>query len=298
MSRRNPNRVRESAGTQVMMVIIYTILALSIIVCLFPFIYVIANSLSDPNYVISRSVYFLPKGFSLGAYELVFETEQVWVAYRNTIVYTVLGTLISTVTQLAFAYPLSRKDFSGRRFFNIFILITMFFSGGTVPLFIVVNNLKLYNTIWGVLLPMSVSTWNVIIARTFFHGIPSSLHEAAMIDGANDLYIMGKIIVPLSKPIISVVALYSAVAFWNAYFIPMIMTTKESLQPLQIFLMKVVVQNSSNTALGSMQGYERLLTGSQLKYAVIIVAILPIICVYPFLQKYFIKGVLIGSVKE
>lgn len=298
MNTPNANKVKEPAGTKVLMTFIYIILALSIVLCLFPFIYVIANSLSDPNYVISRSVYFIPKGFSLGAYELVFEAGQVWVSYRNTIAYTVLGTLISTITQLSFAYPLSRTDFSGRKFFNIFILITMFFSGGVVPLFIVVNNLGLYNTIWGVLLPMSVSTWNVIISRTFFRGIPSSLHEAAMIDGANDLCIMQKIIIPLSKPIIAVVSLYSAVAFWNAYFIPMIMTTKESLQPLQIFLMKIVVQNSSNTALGSMQGYERLLTGSQLKYAVIIVAILPIICVYPFLQKYFIKGVLIGSVKE
>ena len=167
-----------------------------------------------------------------------------------------------------------------------------------MPLFIVVNNLGLYNTIWGVVLPMSVSTWNVIITRTFFRGIPPSLHEAAMIDGATDLGILARIIVPLSKPIIAVVCLYSAVAFWNAYFIPMIMTSKDALQPLQIFLMKVVVQNSSNTALGSMQGYERLLTGSQLKYAVIVVSILPIVCVYPFLQRYFIKGVLIGSVKE
>lgn len=292
------NRIRKSAGERAGLAITYALLGASIVICLFPFIYVLANSVSDPKYVISRSVYFIPKGFSLGAYQLVFETEQVWRAYGNTVLYTLLGTAVSVLTQLSFAYPLSRMGFSGRKFFNIFILITMFFSGGIIPLFIVVNSLGLYNTIWGVILPMSLSTWNVIITRTFFRGIPSSMHEAAMIDGANDLYIFAKIIIPLSKPIIAVVSLYSAVTFWNAYFIPMIMTNKDSLQPLQIFLMKIVVQNANNTALGSMQGYERLLTGSQLKYAVIIVSILPIICVYPFLQKYFIKGVLIGAVKE
>lgn len=277
-------------------VISYIVVTIATLICIFPFLYVISNSISDPKYVISQSVYVIPKGFSTGAYKMVFENKQVWTSYGNTIFYTVAGTVLNIFTTLLFAYPLSRPDFSGRKFFNIFILITMFFSGGIIPLFIVINSLKLYNTYWSVLLPMGISTWNVIITRTFLSEIPGSLHESAMIDGANDIHILFRIIAPLSKPIIAVVGLYAAVGFWNMYFLPMIMTTKAELQPLQIYLMKIVVQNSSE-GLGSVQGFERLLTASQLKYAIIIVSILPIICVYPFLQKYFIKGVMIGAVK-
>ncbi len=289
-------KIKQTPGEIIFNIIVYVIVTLATAVCLFPFLYVISNSISDPAYVISQSVYIVPKGFSLGAYKMVFENQQVWVSYRNTIFYTVVGTTLNIFTTALFAYPLSRADFSGRRFFNIFILITMFFSGGIIPLFIVINGMKLYNTFWAVLLPMGISTWNVIITRTFFSEIPTSLHESAMIDGANDLKILFSIIAPLSKPIIAVVGLYSAVGFWNMYFLPMVMTTKPELQPLQIYLMKIVVQNSSE-GLGSVQGYERLLTASQLKYAIIMVSILPIICVYPFLQKYFIKGVMIGAVK-
>lgn len=296
--KRKQTKIKASLGENVFTVVTYAVLILSIIICLFPFIFVFSNSISDPNYVVSRSVYLIPKGFSLKSYKVVFETQAIWRAYGNTVIYTVVGTVVSIISTITFAYPLSRLDFSGRKFFNIFILITMFFSGGIIPLFIVINNLQLYNTIWGVILPMSLSTWNVIITRTFFRGIPTSLHEAAMIDGANDLMILFKIIAPLAKPIIAVVGLYSAVSFWNAYFMPMVMTNKDTLQPLQIYLMKVVVQNTNTAALGNMQGHERILIGSQLKYSVIIVAILPIICVYPFLQKYFIKGVMVGSVKE
>lgn len=285
-----------SPAESIFMIFVYAILIIGVVICIYPFIFVFSNSISDPQYVINKSVYFLPKGFSLKSYGMVFENKQVWISYGNTFFYAIVGTVINIVTTLLFAYPLSRRDFSGRRFFMKFVIITMFFSGGLIPLFIIVKNLGLYDTYWAVLLPMGISTWNLIITRTFLEGIPISLQESAMIDGANDLTVLFRIILPLSKPIIAVVSLFSAVGFWNMYFLPMVFTPAARLQPLQLYLMKIVIQNSSE-GLGSVQGYERLLSSAQLKYSMIMVAILPIICVYPFLQKYFIKGVMIGSIK-
>lgn len=289
-------KIKQSVGERIFMVFSIAILVLSICICLFPFIYVFSNSISDPTNVINMSVVLFPKGFSLKSYEMIFENNQVWSSYGNTILYSVVGTILNLFTTILFAYPLSRRDFCGRSFFMVFITITMFFSGGLIPLFITIQNLGIYDTYWAVLLPMGINTWNVIITRTFMQGIPTSLQESARIDGCNDLRILFSIIIPLSYPIIAVVALYSAVAFWNMYFLPMVFTPSVDLQPLQLYLMKIVIQNSSE-GMGSIQGYERLLSGAQLKYSIIMVAILPIVCVYPFVQKYFIKGVMIGALK-
>ena len=276
--------------------IVIVIVAIMVLLCLYPLVYVISNSFSDPTSVLKQEVYLLPKGFSMGAYKLVFENHQVWTSYANTIYYTLMGTAMNLFTTLLFAYPLSRSDFSGRRFFLVMITITMFFGGGLIPLFIIINSLGLYDSLWAVLLPSAISTYNVIITRTFLQSLPVSLQESAMLDGCNDIRILVSIVLPLSMPIIAVVGLYSAVSFWNMYFLPMVFTPSSDKHPLQLYLMKIVIQNSQE-GLGSAQGYERLMSGAQLKYAVIIVSILPIICVYPFLQKYFIKGVMIGALK-
>ena len=276
--------------------IVIVIVAIMVLLCLYPLVYVISNSFSDPTSVLKQEVYLLPKGFSMGAYKLVFENHQVWTSYANTIYYTLMGTAMNLFTTLLFAYPLSRSDFSGRRFFLVMITITMFFGGGLIPLFIIINSLGLYDSLWAVLLPSAISTYNVIITRTFLQSLPVSLQESAMLDGCNDIRILVSIVLPLSMPIIAVVGLYSAVSFWNMYFLPMVFTPSSDKHPLQLYLMKIVIQNSQE-GLGSAQGYERLMSGAQLKYAVIMVSILPIICVYPFLKKYFIKGVMIGALK-
>ncbi len=289
-------RIKESRGDQAFLVCAYIFTILLILLCIYPFIYVISNSISSPNSVLKQEVYFFPKGFSFKAYMMVFENQLVWSCYRNTIFYTVVGTAINLFTTLLFAYPLSRKDFSGRKFLMIFIAITMFFSGGLIPLFIIINNLGLYDTLWAVILPSAIGTYNVIITRTFMQSLPSSLQESAMLDGCNDLRILAQIVIPLSMPIIAVISLYCAVNFWNMYFLPMVFTPSAENHPLQLYLMKIVVQNSQE-GLGNSQGYERLMSGAQLKYSIIIVSILPIICVYPFLQKFFIKGVMIGALK-
>jgi putative aldouronate transport system permease protein len=286
----------ETKGDKAFRITITVFVALLVFLCFYPFLYVVSNSFSNPAYVLKQEVYLLPKGFSLGAYKLVYENAQVWSSYRNTIFYTFVGTLINMFTTFLFAYPLSRADFSGRKFFLIVITITMFFSGGLIPLFIVINQIGLYDSLWAVILPSAISTYNVIITRTFMQGLPLSLQESAMLDGCNDVRILLRIVLPLSMPIVAVVGLYCAVNFWNMYFLPMVFTPSVDKHPLQLYLMKVVIQNSQE-GLGSAQGYERLMSGAQLKYSVIIVSILPIVSVYPFLQKYFIKGIMIGALK-
>lgn len=286
----------ETKGDHAFRITATILVTILVFLCLYPFLYVVSNSFSDPTYVLKQEVYLFPKGFSWGAYRLVFENAQVWSSYRNTLFYTFVGTAINLLTTLLFAYPLSRTDFSGRKFFLVLITITMFFGGGLIPLFIVINSIGLYDTLWAVLLPAAISTYNVIITRTFMQGLPPSLQESAMLDGCNDVRILYSIVIPLSMPIIAVVGLYCAVNFWNMYFLPMVFTPSVDKHPLQLYLMKVVIQNSQE-GLGSAQGYERLMSGAQLKYSVIVVSILPIICVYPFLQKYFIKGIMIGALK-
>ncbi len=267
-------------------------------ITLYPFIYVLSMSISDPVSAMRQEIVLLPKGFSLDAYKLVLESSDIWNGYYNSIWYTVVGTLISVLLTITAAYPLSRKTFFARNPIMLLITFTMFFNGGLIPQYMVVNSLHLYNTRWAVILPTAVSAYNVIVARTFFETLPESLHEAAKIDGANDITILMKIITPLSKPIIAVLVLFYAVAQWNAYFPALIYVKDEARQPIQMFLYKILVQQQESLMDGMTNSYERSLVGAQLKYAAIMVTILPIICVYPFLQKYFVQGVMIGAVKE
>lgn len=286
-------------GEKLFVLIIQIFLFLSVIITLYPFIYVFSMSISEPLNVIKQNIVLLPKGFSLKSYTIIFQDSEVWTSYFNTIWYAVVGTVINVLMTVLTAYPLSRRNFSMRNFFVIFIVITMYFSGGMIPSFLLVKNLHLYNTRWAIVLPAAVSTWNVIIARTYFHtSIPSEIQESATIDGSTEIGILFRVVFPLSLPIMAVVGLYSAVGFWNSYFTALLYLPSEKLQPLQIFLMKVVVKmQSTQHLLSGVQGFDRSMFSEQLKYAIIIVAILPIICVYPFLQKYFIKGVMIGALK-
>ncbi|RAV22624.1 carbohydrate ABC transporter permease [Paenibacillus contaminans] len=268
-------------------------------VTLYPFLYVFSMSISDPQYVISQAVWLLPKGFSLGAYQRIFENEGVWVAYANTVLYTVAGTAVNVVMTMLAAYPLSRRMFFARNWIMIFITFTMFFGGGLIPSFLLIKELGLYDSRWVMIIPGAVSAFLIIIARTFLQSIPEELMESAKLDGAHDFVILAKIVIPLSKPIIAVLALFYAVGHWNSFLTAMIYLPSAELQPLQLFLMKMLIQDADASMLQDMaDAHERSLISIQIKYAMIIVAILPILFVYPFLQKHFAKGVLIGSLKE
>ncbi|OXM14424.1 carbohydrate ABC transporter permease [Paenibacillus herberti] len=267
-----------------------------IIICLYPLVFVFSMSISDPLAAAAQEVWLLPKGFSLNAYKLVFENPDIWTSYLNTIWYTVGGTAFNVIMTISLAYPLSRRNFFLRGPVTFLIVFTMLFSGGLIPTFILVNDLGLYNTRWALIILGAIGVWYVIIARTYFTTIPESLIESAKLDGANDIRIFWTVIIPLSKPIIAVLVLFYAVGHWNSYFSALIYLPDKNLQPLQLYLVKVLVENTG-LADSIMPSEEKSLAIMQIKYAIIMVATLPILFVYPFLQKYFVKGVMIGAIK-
>jgi putative aldouronate transport system permease protein len=255
-------------------------------------------SISSPEAVLNREVWLLPKGFSVKAYLRIFENQDVWLSFYNTIWYTTVGTMINVSMTLIGAYVLSRKEFFLRNFLTIFMMITMFFSGGLIPLFLLIKNLHLYNTRWALVIPGAVSFFNVVIARTYIQtSIPEELLDAARIDGANDIRILFTIVVPLSKPIIAVLSIFSAVGHWNSYFPALLYLQDQRLHPLQLYLRKILILNDPSLVQAIGDVVERTMYALQLKYAIIIVATLPILFIYPFFQKYFVKGILIGSLK-
>lgn len=289
---------KKSAGSIISQMFLIIFIIFACIICLYPFIYVISVSISSPEHVVSQDVWLFPKGFSLDGYKLVFETKAFWVSYLNTIIYTVVGTFINVTLTTTVSYALSRKNFSLRKPIMMMIVFTMLFSGGLIPMFILVNNLGLYDTRWAMLLPNAVAAWNVIIATTFFRTLPVELEESANIDGANDLTIFFRIMLPLSMPIVAVLTLFYAVGHWNSYFNAMLYLPSTELQPLQLYLMKILVQLSDDIGSNVQTGISRTALVEQFRYATIVITILPIICVYPFLQRHFVKGVMIGSLKD
>jgi putative aldouronate transport system permease protein len=238
-----------------------------------------------------------PKGFSLEGYRLIFNNAAIWQSYYNTIIYTVGGTALSLVMTLLAAYPLSRTNFIFRRPVSFFITFTLFFSGGLIPWFLLITQLGMYNTRWALIIPGAISTYNMIVARTFYEQIPESLSEAALIDGANEFQILSRIMVPLSSAILAVLTLWYAVGNWNAYFPSLILLRDAKLQPLQLYLYRILILQEQSTQGGQAFTIDRTAATYQLKYAAIIITIVPILCIYPFLQKYFVKGVMIGAIK-
>lgn len=290
-------KIKQTVGERVWNWSIISVMFLVGLVTLYPLIYVFSMSISAQEYVLRQEVWFLPKGFSLASYKLVFENQQIWTAYRNTLWYTTVGTVVNVLLTLLGAYALSRRQFFARRQLSFLITFTMFFTGGMIPLFILINNIGLYDTRWAMILPTAVGAWYLIIAQSFFASLPESLEESAKLDGANDFVVFLRIALPVSKPIIAVLILYYAVGHWNSYFNAMLYLPSVDLQPLQMYLMKILTQASTELAGNMSAGIERDNIVEQLKYATIIVAVLPVLCVYPFLQKYFVKGVMVGAVK-
>lgn len=290
---------RMSVSDKVVTIVNYVLCFIIACITAYPLIYVFSMSISRPEAVVSGTVKLLPKGFSLQAFKLVFSNMEVWRSYYNTIWYTVVGTAISVLLTLMAAYPLSRKQFCLRKPLSVFFSISMFFTGTLVPMYLLFNNLGLYNTRWAIVLPTGAAAYYIIIARTFFSGISDSLYDSARIDGAGEMKILWKVYMPLSKPVISVLILYYAIQQWNSYFNAMIyLPGRRDLQPLQIYLMKVLINNESAVDGGAMGSAAQSMISTQLKYVVIVVALIPILCVYPFLQKYFTTGMTLGAVKE
>jgi putative aldouronate transport system permease protein len=283
-------------GDRVFLFFDYLVITLFLCITLYPFLYVISASVSDPTALGRGEVWLWPVGLQLNSYRRVFSDPQIWSSYYNTIWFVVVGTSINLFMTTVTAYPLSRRYFGGRSKVMMFIAFTMFFSGGMVPSYLLVKSLGLMNNRLAVVLPMAISTWNMIIMRTFFEGIPMELEEAAKIDGENDLGILARVFLPLSKPVIAVMLLFYAVAHWNSWFTAMLYLNDTNKYPLQMLLRKILIQFDQNTIMSDvMQG--RDVVGQSIRYAIIMVATVPILCVYPFLQKYFVKGVMIGAIK-
>ena len=261
---------------------------------LYPVLYVIAASFSEETAILKGDVFVIPVRAHVKAYEKVFKYPLLWQSYGNTLLYTFAGTAINLLLTVFGAWALSQKKLVGRRFLTLMCTFTMFFSGGMIPTFLVIKELKLLNTLWAMVLPGAVSTYNMILMRTFFRQIPESLVEAAELDGCRDFGVLFKIVLPLSLASLMTIGMFYAVGHWNSYFSAVLYLSKPEMYPLQIILRQVVlmneiVENASSTENVMAEG---------IKYATIVVAMLPMLCVYPFVQRYFVKGVMIGSVKE
>ncbi|MBM7709985.1 carbohydrate ABC transporter permease [Enterococcus lemanii] len=302
----NNRLVKDTKADKIFMGFNYIFIILAVGIVLYPLIYIISASISDPQFVNSGEMWLFPKGFTLEGYKTILENNSIWRGYLNTIYYTALGTSINLLVTLPAAYALSRPDFYGHRAFTTFLLITMFVSGGLIPSYLLIKNLGMLNTVWALVLPGAASVYNIVVTRTFFQStIPREMEEAAIIDGCSDFKLFMKIVLPLSTPIIAVMALFYGVGHWNGFFSALIYLSDKSMYPLQMVLREILVLQdmSSNSIGGTMTSemaelmYSKQQLAAVIKYGVMIVSTLPIIAVYPFLQKYFVKGMMVGSVK-
>jgi len=296
--------IKETKTDKIFKAFNYIFLTLALGIVLYPLIYILSASISDPSAVNSGKMWLFPRGVTFEGYKLIFQNDAIWRGYLNTILYTALGTFVNLAVTIPAAYALARKDFVGRNFFMGMFVLTMFFSGGLIPTYLVVRDLGLIDTIWAMVLPNAAAVWNIVIARVFFQtAIPKELEEAAIIDGCSNLKMFVKIILPLSAPIIAVMALFYGVGHWNGYFNALIYLSDKEMFPLQLVLREILVlqemTSQSTNITGSMAEimHSKQQLAGVIKYGVMIVSVLPIIIVYPFLQRYFVKGVMIGSLK-
>ena len=277
----------------------YILLGLFVVAIIIPMLYIVIASFMDPITLQNKGITFDFSKWTTTAYERVMTNSQIWIGFKNAVIYSVLFTVISVIVTLLAAYPMSRSDFKGKGFFNIIFIITMFFGGGLIPTYLVMSNLGLVDSMWAVILPGAFSVWNMIIARTYYQGIPTELREAADVDGANEITFFFKILLPVCTPVIAVLALWQFVAMWNSYFDAMIYLNDSAKQPLQLVLRSILIQNQPESGMISdMQSTAaRAQLAELLKYATIIVSSLPLLVMYPFFQKYFDSGIMAGSVK-
>jgi putative aldouronate transport system permease protein len=291
-------RIKQNRSDVAFDVINIIFLTVVLLVVLYPLLFVLSASFSDSMAVMKGEVILLPKSPSLKAYRAVFENEDIMTGYKNTILYTVVGTAVNLIMTIAGAYPISRKDFKGRRILILFFTFTMFFSGGLIPSYLVNTTLGLNNNFWVMILPGAISVWNMFIMRAFFqNGIPGELQEAAFIDGCSNIGILFRIVLPLSAPILSVMLMYYGVGHWNAYFTAFIYFRDREKFPLQLILREILIKNDMDQMMEGETLVTQELLSEGIKYAVIVVASVPVLLLYPFLQKYFVKGVMVGALK-
>ncbi len=290
---------RYSTQDKMLLIIGYVLLGLFVVAIIIPMAYIVVASFMDPVTLQNKGITFDFSKWTTTAYERVMTNEQIWIGFKNAIIYSVMFTIISVAVTLLAAYPLSRADFRGKGFFNVLFMITMFFSGGLIPTYLVVSNLGLVDSMWAVILPGAFSVWNMTIARTYYRGIPQELREAADVDGASELTYFFKILLPVCTPVIAVLTLWQFVAMWNSYFDAMIYLNDSAKQPLQLVLRSILIQNQPESGMiADMQSTAaRAQLAELLKYATIIISSLPLLIMYPFFQKYFDSGIMAGSVK-
>ncbi len=294
-------RIKESVSDRVFNFITVIILLAFALVVLYPLYFIVIASITDPMIVNGGGFLLYPKILYLKGFKKIFEFPQLWSGYKNSLIYMGFGTIINLVVTIPAAYALSRKDMRGRGLFMMIFAFTMFFSGGLIPSYIINSNLGFRDSLWAMIIPTALNVWNMIIARTFFEtSLPYEMLEASQIDGCNDLRFFFTMALPLSKSMLAVITLFYAVSHWNGYFHAMIYLNKENLFPLQLVLRNLLIVNQVTSS--SMTADVRTLTdklriAEQLKYGIIIVSSLPLLALYPFLQKYFVQGVMIGSIK-
>ncbi|WP_212972789.1 carbohydrate ABC transporter permease [Bacillus sp. J14TS2] len=291
--------MNQTIGDKIFGAINNTLLFILLLLVLYPLIFVVSASISNPLLVANGELWLFPKELTLIGYQKVFQNRDILTGYLNTILYTTVGTLINLFLTTLGAYPLSRRDFYGKNLIMFFLVFTMFFSGGLIPTYLVIKNLDMLNTFWALVIPNAVAVFNLIIMRSFFQSnIPREIEEAAEIDGCSDFQILRRVVLPLSTPIIAVMILFYSVGHWNAYFDALIYLTDREKFPLQLILREILIQNSMDEMAGSGESMaQQVMYAQSIKYAVVIVANLPVLLLYPFLQKYFVQGIMVGAIK-
>ncbi|WP_029192179.1 carbohydrate ABC transporter permease [Paenibacillus harenae] len=290
--------MKVTSGERVFGVFNMLFLFLLSLTSLYPLIFVLFASFSDPAQLVqSRGILLFPKGFNLDAYRMVFMNPAIGTAYLNTMFYVLVGTTVNIILSSMAAYGLSRRDVMWKNGIMFMIVFTMFFEGGLIPAFLLVNDLGLLDTRWALIIPTAISAFNLIIMRTAFQAVPVELEESARLDGANDFRICWSVVIPLSLPVIAVMLLFYGVSHWNSWFSAMIYLQDRALFPLQLILRDILIANDTSRMMTDISSSDQMPIGETIKYATIIVATVPILCVYPFLQKYFVKGVMIGAIK-
>jgi putative aldouronate transport system permease protein len=274
-------------------------LILFVVAIIIPLLYIVVASFIDPVVLQNKGITFDFGKWTLTAYQRVIGDRQIWVGFGNAVLYSVVFTAVSVFVTLLCAYPMSREDFRGKKIFNIIFVITMFFNGGLIPTYLLISDLGMLNSMWAVILPGAFSVWNMIIARTYYQGIPKELREAASVDGADEVTFFFKVLLPVCKPVIAVLVLWQFVGMWNSYFDAMIYLSDEAKQPLQLVLRAILIQNQPQSGMiADIQSTAaRAQLGELLKYATIIISSLPLLVMFPFFQKYFDSGIMVGSVK-
>jgi len=294
----NMNKIKGN-GDRLYYVLIYLIAAIAFVLTLYPFIYILSVSMSGLNAIQKGLVWLFPVGLDFSGYRQVLTNPKLWTAYGNTFFYVIAGTVLNMFMTVIAAYPLSRKSFGMRRPLNFFIAFTMYFGGGLIPTYLLITGLGLYNSRLVMLLPAAVATYNIMICRSAFAGIPDEIIESASIDGANDLQILWQLAIHLIVPTLAVLTLYYAVGHWNKYFTAMLYLGKEELQPLQVLLRRVLIQSSQELTQGTYNVHQEIkaIVSIQIRYVTIIVSTLPILLIYPFFQRFFVRGIMLGAVK-